>query len=272
VSPPGEPTPVTDLHAEITARLNAARRTGEIIIPILPRRLGVSFWPPADPWPPHLAAGVLERSDGYRHRPENVCLVSLLKDEAAQAVVELGAGSGSLLLAAIEATGAARAAAVERQPEVAARLGRTFEAHRLELDLRVGDLRQPDTLAGLAGADLVVANPPFFPANWGRPSSDPEVHASTHALHGSVFDFLAAAAALLAPAGVAWFVYDATRTVELLAAAGDSGLEMSRLVWIPDARPSKDGAPTRVWVRFVRKGGARIDRLGGRVAAEGQAS
>ena len=251
------PPPVSGLS--VSARLEAARLPDELVVPILPDRIHVPFWGADTPWPASLAAGVLESARGFRHRPENVVFAALAASETADSVVELGAGSGSLLLTAIAMLGPTRAVAIEIQPLAADRLRRTLSAHGSMAEVVVADLRDHVVQGPV---DLVVANPPFYPPGWGRPSAEPEVHASTHALHGDVGDFMRAAARLVAPQGAVWFVYDAGRLAELFAAAGSVGLGLSRMVWIPDARAGRVG-PTRVWARFTPSGGAPIERLGG---------
>jgi tRNA1(Val) A37 N6-methylase TrmN6 len=251
---------------ELRAQLEAARRRDEVISPIVPERLaGGAWW--SGPWPARLRAGVLEPKDGYRFRPENVVLPTLLQGSRAARVVELGAGSGSLLLAAWEACEATRAAAVELQADGAERLGRTLQAHGLSERVAVveGDLRDLACLARVEAhlgglADLVVMNPPFFPVGWGQPSSAEATRRSTHAEFGDVTDFLKAAHALLAPEGCAWVVYDAARAAELLAAGGSAGLALSRWAWISDQRPDKAGQPFRVWAQW-RRAGAQVERL-----------
>jgi tRNA1Val (adenine37-N6)-methyltransferase len=203
-------------------------------------------------------AGVLEPRRGYRFRPENAWLPVLLAGGGSTRVVDLGAGSGSLLLGAWYALGPERAVGVEIQAEAADRLGRTLAAHGIRGGVAAGDLRDPAVLERtrdlLGGpADLVVTNPPFFPPGWGRPSARDEVHRATHALAGGVAEFLAAAKALLAPGGRVWIVYDAGRLAVLFAAAAAVHLTLGRLELLPDPR----GAPYRAWIE-LGEGGAAI--------------
>jgi tRNA1Val (adenine37-N6)-methyltransferase len=241
----------------IAAALRAALGRGEVVSPLEPRGEG--------PWPEGLRAGVIEARRGYRFRSENLWLPHLLRGgPPARRVVDLGAGSGSLLLAACYLLDPTRAVGVEIQEESAARLGRTLRAHgRREAAVVRGDLREPGVLAEtretLGGpADLAIANPPFFPAGWGRPSTHAAVHSATHALSGGVAQFLAAARALLAPDGQVLLLYEAGRLAEALAAAGAQGFALRRLDLVPD----ETGAPFRAWCRLDGEG-AGIGALGG---------
>lgn len=242
-------------------------RPDEVWTPLHPERIDRGGLAPgvSSPCRPGVELGVLEPRRGYRFGPENLLLPWLLLGERAERIAELGAGNGSLMVLAWYALEARAAVGIERQPEVAERLGRTLRAHELAAaHALTGDLRDAACLDAaverLGGApDLVVANPPFFPAGWGQPSRNPQTRASTHAEHGDVGDFLRAAAALLAPAGRAWFVYDAARLAELLAAADAAGLGATRLAWCADARPGREHEPYRVWVELRPGAGLRVD-------------
>lgn len=252
----------------VPERLRDARHRDEVISPISPALLLDGTWW-SDPWPSDLAAGTLEPRRGYRFRPENLALARMLTGERATGVVDLGTGTGSLLLIAHYLLAPQRAVGVERQPEMVERLRRTLEAHALA-GARVveGDLREPTTaesaLEALEGrADLALMNPPYFPPDWGRPSAEGSTHASTHALHGAVGDFVRAAANLLTDEGRILAVFDAARLAELLAAAAELGFGPERMLWIPGSRLDAGQTPFRMWVELAHagQGGVRVERL-----------
>jgi tRNA1(Val) A37 N6-methylase TrmN6 len=171
-------------------------------------------------------------------------------------ILDLGTGGGALLVAMTQV-----------HPEAGPRLG-------LELDRAACDqARRNAVLAGGAFAvvrgdvrerpvaprafDLVVANPPFYPRGWGRESPDARVHASTHAVHGTVDAFAETAAHALAPHGRAVFVFDAGQLGALLLALGAAGLTARAARFLTDDR----GLPARVLVLAGRDGGGlRVDR------------
>lgn len=263
----------TDELKKLRQALEAQALGDELISPISPMMLERGLWwqrrGQGAPWPARLLAGVLEPRRGYRFRPENVALYGLLAQQGpADTVLELGAGSGSLFLAAICAASPRRAVALELQEDAAERLERTLQAHDLRERACVlrGDLRQEalqerarEALGG--GAQLVVCNPPFFPPGWGRPSAHEGVRLSTHAEHGGVVDFAQAAAALMAPQGRLWLVYDAGRLAEVVVAAQRAGLQILRVVWLPDKREGHQEEAFRVWVYMGRSGGAVTESL-----------
>ncbi len=245
-----------DSSSTIRERLDAALHPTERRSAMDPRALaGGRWWEEAQlgPWPEHLRAGVIEPRKGYRFRPENLLLPAFMGRTPRGTVVDLGSGTGSLLLLAAWACQAERAVAVERQPEVHQRLQRTLDAHGFGAAV-CGDLRRAQCLnavreaLGQPQADVVVMNPPFFPSGWGRPSALETTHLSTHAEHGGVRDFLAAARQLLAPGGSVFVVYDAGRAAEALASMGEHGFKLETMGWVPDQRPDKAGVPFRIWL------------------------
>lgn len=253
---------------KISDALRAAMRPQEeVISPLHPAPLGPRWRDGLPPWPPRLLAGVLEPRRGYRFKPENLALYDLLRAEPpARRVVDLGAGSGSLLLAALTAHEGARGLGVELQEDAAARLDRTLQAHALDAAALPGDLRDEATrdaaLRWLGGPpELIVSNPPFFPASWGRPSAEEGTRRSTHAEHGDARDFVHAAARWLAPEGRLWLVFDAARVAEPLMAAAEVGLCLQQALWLPDQRPGHEAQPFRAWLRLGAGQGAPMRRL-----------
>lgn len=251
------------MSSPLVQALRDACLSGEIVSPIVPERFQKgAWWPENAVWPEKLRPGVIESKKGYRFRPENLVLPKLLIGKHKQRVLDLGAGSGSLLLAAFYSTRALKGVGLELQEDVAERLARTLQAHDPSgKNLRAvrGDLRQESTqhkvIEALEGmADLIVTNPPFFPSGWGRQSASQTTHFSTHAEHGDVTEFLKAAWRILAPHGSVWIVYDAQRAADVLAAVSAVGGKIVQMCWIPDQRPDKGNQPFRLWTEVARSG------------------
>jgi hypothetical protein len=78
------------------------------------------------------------------------------------------------------------------------------------------------------------------------------VHASTHALHGGVLEFLEAASALVRADGLIVVLYDALRLADCLPALAHLKLSLVRLCYTPDLRPEHFGEPFRVWLVLSR--------------------
>lgn len=198
---------------------------------------------------------------GYRFGVENLALAALLDARPRpDAIVDLGAGSGILGLLARHLFARPTDGPpcwvptwlVERQP-VHAALCRHHAAldsaathddgvHVLEgdlCDLPISNLLPP------AQRRLVLLNPPFFAPGQGRESSEETTRLATHAHHGGLDAFVAAAASCVERAGEVALIWPAEAVAEALLALQDHGLAPRRILWVY-ARHT--GRPHRVWI------------------------
>ncbi len=123
---------------------------------------------------------------GYRYGVEVYALAAFaLTGGAARSAIDLGCGSGVVGL--LLASRGVRVTSVEREPRWVAVARRNAEESEFPVDVVEADVR---TWSG-PRADLVVTNPPWFPAN--EPvSPDPWRAASRAMLHGDVRAFVEA--------------------------------------------------------------------------------
>ena len=121
---------------------------------------------------------------GYRYGVEVYALAHFALASPAASAVDLGAGSGvvGLLLAS---TGV-RVRAVERDLRWIDLARRSAEESGLAIEVEAGDVRE----VGGARVDLVVTNPPWFPADQTISPDDWKAGARAM-LHGTVADFVA---------------------------------------------------------------------------------
>jgi len=99
-------------------------------------------------------------------RPETEVVVerclALLRDEQAQRVLDLGAGTGAIALAIADEQPAARVTAVDSSPGALALARENADSLGLPIDLREGGFETAQE-----GWDLVVSNPPYVsPEEW----------------------------------------------------------------------------------------------------------
>lgn len=146
-------------------------------------------------------------------------------------VLDLGLGSGALLLAVLHNLPQAQGIGIERSPGALAVARANAQALGLtpRADLRPGDWTQADWTAGLGRFDLVLANPPYVEAD---AALDPSVrdHEPASALFAGaegLDDYriiLPALPALLAPGGVALIEIGHTQAQAVSALAQAQGL------------------------------------------------
>jgi tRNA1(Val) A37 N6-methylase TrmN6 len=182
---------------------------------------------------------------GFRYGSEAFWMVgrALLARPGARAALDLGTGSGigAALLAArgVAAVGVdAWAAWAPLWEETVA--SSTFAA---ELSLRVCDVR---AFHADAPFDVVVSNPPYFPAGTGPVAPDPWRAAARTEGGASLDDFVAAACRSVARDGVVVFVLPRARAPEAIRSFARHGRGPCGVVFVGDRRAlviAGDGAP-----------------------------
>jgi tRNA1Val (adenine37-N6)-methyltransferase len=193
-----------------------------------------------------LQSRLTEPAKGYRAGPENAVILEILSGENYHSVLDLGAGNGSLgILAGSTQAADTPVTLCERQPELAQLCEKNAALRPKPVSVMQADLR--DWAPG-ERFDLIVANPPWYPAGFGQSSSNPVTHQCTHALHGSVHDFCGRAAALLAAeeSSAFWLLFPSDRLAEAVSALAQAGLHLNA-IWLCHARHT--GTPFRVWLR-----------------------
>ena len=172
----------------------------------------------------------------------------------ARRCAELGCGDGIALLLLAWENPALRADGVEFRPAAAAAARENLRRNGLEGRCAVceADWRAAPLPAG--AYDLVIANPPYFPA--GSPASADSARALARRESAPPETLCAAAAALLRPSGRFCAVYCPERLPELLTAMERAGLAPKRLRCVT-ARA--EAAPSLVLCEGRRGGRAGLE-------------
>lgn len=126
---------------------------------------------------------------------------------------DLGSGIGSVALVAAWRLPGARFCTVEAQ-EISIRLARKsvrYNGLDSRFTLRHGDLRDPAIFADEQPFDLVLGSPPYFPRGTAVESERKQAVPARVELRGSIADYAATAARILAPGGVFAFVFPAAQ-------------------------------------------------------------
>jgi len=185
---------------------------------------------------------LVQARKGYRFSLDPLLLAHFASLPPAGPVLDLGCGCGILALLLARRRTDINVVGWERQPALVERARRSVALSRLteRVEIVEADLRQYPTLAVAESFALVVANPPYRTPGSGRIGPDDERAAARFELFGSLADFIAAAAFVLAPRGQFAVVYLAERLTELLTEMSRAGLAPKRLRMV-HARPT-DGA------------------------------
>jgi tRNA1(Val) A37 N6-methylase TrmN6 len=180
-------------------------------------------------WPggPRLAGG----EAAFPLSTDSVLLAHFARASGARHIVDLGAGTGVLGILLAEKCPSARLTAVEIQEEAAALCRRNFDENGLAARSEVlcGDLRRCRELLPAETADLVVANPPYFPVGAGQSAPRQARRIAREELRCTLADVCAAAAWLCRHGGAFCLVHRPERLSEICCAAAGIGLEPKRL-------------------------------------------
>ena len=204
------------MHADDDLVYRGWRRPG----PVPPRGVDAEAGETLDYLCGHFRIFQYER--GHRYSTDDV-LTAWYATQWAPTVVraaDLGSGIGSVALIAAWRLPGARFCTVEAQA-MSARLARkSIRYNGLESRFTVyeGDLRDPSILADEAPFDLVTGSPPYWPADSATEAAHPQAVPARIEVRGTVADYAAAAARILAPGGMFVFIFPHKRNAAVSAA------------------------------------------------------
>ncbi|HEY5764522.1 MAG TPA: methyltransferase domain-containing protein [Candidatus Deferrimicrobiaceae bacterium] len=207
--------------------------------------------------PPGIFASLSVRQPrgGYRFSIDSVLLADFAAARCGERVLDLGTGSGVILLLLAERCGTLReGVGVEIQEELWRAAAANIEENGLSgrLSARRCDFREkiPGLRAG--SFDLVVSNPPFRRVGEGRRNPDRGKEIARHEVACTFPDLFAAARRYLAPRGSFAMISPAGRLPEILSLAAGAGIapDSVRLV-----HPFADAPANRVLFAGTRGSG-----------------
>lgn len=179
------------------------------------------------------AVRILQRADGYRFTLDSVLLAHFAAEAPPRGpTLDLGSGSGILLLILARRFGWTALTGLELQPQLHALAERNVRLNGLEdrVTLMCGDLVGARSWFARGAFTQIICNPPYGAATSGRISPNLERAIARNGLRCSFADVAAAIAWLLCErSGTASLVYPAARLSELFATLRTHGLAPRRL-------------------------------------------
>ncbi len=163
---------------------------------------------------------IFQYANGHRYSTDDV-LAAWYGTTCAPRVdraADLGSGIGSVAIVAAWRLTGAKFVTVEAQ-EMSVRLARKsvrYNGLQDRFAIVHGDLRDPDVFAHELPFDLVLGSPPYFPLGTAVEAEHPQAVGARIETRGSVADYEAAAARILAPGGVFVCVAPAATAFERL--------------------------------------------------------
>ncbi len=162
---------------------------------------------------------------GHRAGSDAILLAAALPPLGAGALLDMGAGVGTVGLAAALAQPELRATLLERDPELAELAAQNAALNGMaeRVDVVAADVTALASALGLkpASFDAVAMNPPFYPPGGTRASPTPNRKAA-HVAEGSLAPWFKTARGLLKPGGLLAIIHRAEALPELLGDLGSS--------------------------------------------------
>ncbi len=174
---------------------------------------------------------LIQRRRGYRYSVDALLLASFAMPLAkGSRVLDMGAGTGVIALILACRSGAARVAAIELQPGLAALARKNAALNKTDPPVEVfaEDAMRQSEVFSPGEFDLVVSNPPFRTSSSGRTSPVPEKALARHEIMMSLKPWLLQAGHVTAPEGSICLVYPADQEKRLIETARDVEFYPSR--------------------------------------------
>lgn len=201
---------------------------------------------------------VLQKAKGYRFSLDALLLSHFVRLCPNEHILEMGTGNGVISLILAGRWGGVKITGIDIQEELVEMAGRSVALNGLceKIGIRLADVRDIKNIFPSRSFDVVVSNPPYRKINSGRINPDREKALARHEVMGAVGDFLQAGGYVLKPAGRAYFIYPATRMVELLSSMRRVHVEPKRLrmVYSDDKTSGKF-----VLAEGIREGGEELE-------------
>jgi tRNA1Val (adenine37-N6)-methyltransferase len=186
---------------------------------------------------------IFQYAEGHRYSTDDV-LTAWYATQWAPSVsraADLGSGIGSVALIVAWRLPGATICTVEAQSisiRLAAKSVR-YNGLASRFTLYEGDLRDPAVLGHEAPFDLVTGSPPYFPPGTATKAEHPQAVPARIEVRGTVADYAAAAARILAPGGLFAFVFPYLQRdrAEAALAASDLVLVRRRDVVFKEGKP-----------------------------------
>jgi len=194
---------------------------------------------------------------GYRFSVDSILLAEFAAAKAYGHVADLGAGSGVLSLLLSRSAQVQQVTALEIQGDLVELILKNVSLNRCEGKVSVTqcDIRQIRKHFPAGFFDTVITNPPFYAAGTGKVNPDAQKAAARHEVHGTLQDFLRAAAYLLKTGGSFFAVYNAERTADLIAGMRQERIEPKVMQCV---HPHKGEPATMVLVEGIKGAGVAL--------------
>ncbi len=205
------------------------------------------------------ALKIIQRREGYRFSVDAPLLASFVRLKRGERVVDLGTGSGVILLIlAKRYPQVGELVGVEIQQELVELARRNVILNEMEGLIRIvhGDIRGIKNFFDAGSFDVVVSNPPYYPLHERRSGYLSQRAMARHEVAGGIREVMVASSYLLREGGRGYFIYPSRRAATLIHQMREARLEPKRMRWVH----SFEGEPAKmVMVQGVKGAGEGLE-------------
>jgi tRNA1(Val) A37 N6-methylase TrmN6 len=181
-------------------------------------------------------------ADGYRAAIDPVLLAAAIPARNGERVLDLGCGVGAAAHCLLARLPGVHVTGLEVQARMAkvARDNAILNGWADRLHVLEGDVLDPPAELARESFDRVMLNPPYAPANQGRPASNAAKATATRESEATLRDWLSAGLSFLKARGGLTLIHRADRLDEILVALrGKAGALRVFPLWPAAGRPAK---------------------------------
>jgi tRNA1Val (adenine37-N6)-methyltransferase len=177
---------------------------------------------------------ILQKKKGYRFSVDAILLSQFVRIRKNERVIDLGTGSGILLLLLSHTTKTHSFVGIEIQKGLAECAQKNVVLNHLDgrISILRQDFRELKRTFPPGSFDVVLSNPPYRKYRSGRVNPLMEKAVARHEIKGTLGDLISIASYLLPPKGRCYLIFPALRTVDLFVALRDGKLEPKRLQFV----------------------------------------
>lgn len=180
---------------------------------------------------------IFQPSCGYRFSIDSLLLADFARIRKFDHILDIGTGCGIIAMALAKKYTKVKIAALEIQEDLARIAEKNIKLNSLDgqITLYESDLKMIPKIFSAGSFDHIVTNPPYRSILSGRLCKNSQKTLARHEILANLDQILSAARYVLHPGGRISLIYSAERSVKLLAAMREIGLEPKRLKMIhPD--------------------------------------
>ncbi len=156
---------------------------------------------------------VIQKKSGYRFNLDSVLLASFAKLKNNSKVIDLGTGSGILILLLNLKYRNLKFYAVEVQESLYEIAKKNFEINGVKVNLYLENVKNIKKIFENQSFDFVITNPPFFKKEMSK-SKNIEIQIGKSEVKGSLEDFISASGYLLKNSGKLFLINNTSRLSE----------------------------------------------------------